>query len=205
LTTFAKYVNMVYLQDMRRIFLVFSFFAVTQALLFISILFLLSISYKQNESSLNAARHQNVAFAALPTIENTIQDQIIFEDARIEIVRQFFERYDSPLEPFAPTVVEAADLYDLDFRLIPAIAMQESNLCKKIPIDSNNCWGFGIYGTKVTVFENYSDAIYAVTRTLALNYIADGLDTPYEIMTRYTPQSNGSWAESVEYFINQLQ
>jgi hypothetical protein len=196
---------MVYLQDMRRIFLVFSFFAVTQALLFISILFLLSISYKQNESSLNAARHQNVAFAALPTIENTIQDQIIFEDARIEMVRQFFERYDSPLVPYASTVIESADVYNLDYRLIPAIAMQESNLCKKAPIDSNNCWGFGIYGTNVKTFDSYDEAIYAVTRTLALNYIADGLVTPYEIMTRYTPQSNGSWADSVEYFMKQLQ
>lgn len=190
---------------MRKIFLVFSFFAITQALIFISIFFLLSISYKQNENNLYTTRHHRVAFAALPSIGDTIQDQIIYEDARIEIVRQFFERYDSPLEPHATTVVEAADLYDLDFRLIPAIAMQESNLCKKAPLDSNNCWGFGIYGTKVLTFDSYQDAIYAVTRTLALNYIADGLDTPYEIMTRYTPQSNGSWAESVEYFMNQLQ
>ena len=196
---------MVYLHDMRKIFLVFSFFAVTQALLFISIFFLLSVSYKQSENNPHATGNKAVSFAALPSLGNTIQDQITYEDARVEIIRQFFERYNSPLRPHASTVIEAADLYNLDFRLIPAIAMQESNLCKKSPPDSHNCWGFGIYGSKVTTFDDFDEAIYTVTRTLALKYKADGLDTPYEIMTRYTPRSDGSWAESVEYFMNQLQ
>jgi len=190
---------------MRKIFLVFSFFAVTQALLFISIFFLLSVSYKQSENNPHATGNKAVSFAALPSLGNTIQDQITYEDARVEIIRQFFERYNSPLRPHASTVIEAADLYNLDFRLIPAIAMQESNLCKKSPPDSHNCWGFGIYGSKVTTFDDFDEAIYTVTRTLALKYKADGLDTPYEIMTRYTPRSDGSWAESVEYFMNQLQ
>ena len=87
----------------------------------------------------------------------------------------------------------------------PAIAMQESNLCKRSPENSFNCWGFGIYGQKVTRFSDYEEGIEAVTKTLALKYKADGLDTPQEIMRRYTPQSNGSWAESVEYFMDQLQ
>ena len=151
-------------------------------------------------------RPHTVAFAALPLSENAmLEDQITQQDARVEIVRQFFERYKSPLEPHAPTVVETADMYGIDFRLIPAIAMQESNLCKKAPENSYNCWGFGIYGQKVTRFNNYEEAINAVTKTLALKYIADGLDTPQEIMRRYTPRSNGSWAESVEYFMDQLQ
>lgn len=190
---------------MKKIFLVFSFFVVTEILLFISIFFLLSFSFRQNENNLLATRHRLVTFAALPTLGNTIQDKISQEDARIEIVKQFFKRYNSPLQPFASTVIEAADLYNLDFRLIPAIAMQESNLCKKAPPDSHNCWGFGIYGKKVTRFENFEDAIYAVTKTLALKYKADGLDTPYKIMQRYTPRSNGSWADGVEFFMEQLR
>ncbi len=190
---------------MRKIFLVFSFFTVTEILFFVSILFFLSFSYRQNENSLPISRNHLVAFAALPSFQNAIQDQIVQEDARVEIVRQFFKRYKSPLEPYATIVVETADMYNLDFRLIPAIAMQESNLCKKSPPNSYNCWGFGIYGQKITRFENYQEAILAVTKTLALKYKADGLDTPEEIMRRYTPRSNGSWAYSVTYFMNQLQ
>jgi hypothetical protein len=109
------------------------------------------------------------------------------------------------LEPFASNVVEQADKYGLDFRLIPSIAMQESNLCQKIIADSHNCWGFGIYGKKVTKFQSYPEAIETVTRTLAQNYVAGGLNTPETIMKKYTPSNNGSWANGVNYFMDRLQ
>lgn len=191
---------------MRKVFFISSFVVLTPLAILISIFYLLYILINQNSSRLARTRAHTVAFAALPPLENSIQeDQITQVDARVEIVRQFFKRYKSPLEPYASSVVEVADTYDLDFRLIPAIAMQESNLCKKAPENSYNCWGFGIYGQRVTRFSDYEEAIVAVTKTLALKYKANGLDTPYEIMRRYTPRSNGSWAESVEYFMNQLQ
>jgi len=190
---------------MRKIFLVSSFFIITPLLLVVSIIYFLSLPYKQNKNDLSINRSHSVAFAALPSLQNMLQDQITQVDARVEIVRQFFERYKSPLEPFAAAVVQTADTYDIDFRLIPAIAMQESNLCKKAPENSYNCWGFGIYGQKVTRFNNYGEAINAVTKTLALKYKTDGLDTPEEIMQRYTPRSNGSWADSVNYFMDQLK
>src|SRR5688572_4674582 len=63
------------------------------------------------------------------------------EDARPHIVANFLERHGSPLKPydhFGQYLVDIADKYELDFRLMPAIAMQESNLCKKIPEGSYN-------------------------------------------------------------------
>ena len=192
---------------MRKIILSTSFFVFTPVLLFVSIIFLLFLSY--NSGSRNDLISQNpsrlVAFAALPSAENVLADTIVSKDARVEIVRQFFAKYKSPLEPFASNVVEAADKYDLDFRLIPSIAMQESNLCQKIITDSYNCWGFGIYGKKVTRFDSYPEAIETVTKTLANNYVAGGLNTPEEIMRKYTPSSKGSWADSVSYFMEQLR
>lgn len=192
---------------MRKIILSTSFFIFTPILILISTLYFLFLSYdyKVHHSTITNASNNRVAFAALPTSENVLGDNIIFKDARIEIIRQFFEKYKSPLEPFAQNVVEDADKYGLDYRLLPAIAMQESNLCQKIIADSYNCWGFGIYGKKVTRFESYPEAIDTVTRTLVNNYIAGGLDTPSEIMKKYTPSNNGSWAYSVNYFMNLLQ
>jgi len=190
---------------MRKIFLSTSFFILTPILLFASILFFLFLSYN---SKLHASFGRNlngVAFAALPSAENVLGDSIFPQDARIEIVRQFFAKYKSPLEPFASNVVEQADKYGLDFRLIPSIAMQESNLCQKIIADSHNCWGFGIYGKKVTKFQSYPEAIETVTRTLAQNYVAGGLNTPETIMKKYTPSNNGSWANGVNYFMDRLQ
>jgi hypothetical protein len=193
--------------QMRKILLSTSFFIFTPILLFVSIFYLLFLSY--SSSSRNPQLSQNsghgVAFAALPSAENVLADTIVAKDARIEMLRQFFAKYKSPLEPFASNVVEQADKYNLDFRLIPSIAMQESNLCQKIITDSYNCWGFGIYGKKVTRFSSYPEAIETVTRTLANNYVAGGLNTPEQIMKKYTPSSNGSWANGVNFFMDQLQ
>jgi len=184
---------------MRRFFLLISFFILTPVLILISILYLLFLSYdyKVHNGLFTQNPNRNVAFAALPSAENVFGDSIVFKDARIEIVRQFFEKYKSPLVSYASNIVADADKYGLDHRLLPAIAMQESNLCRKIIIDSFNCWGFGIYGKKVTRFESYPEAIDTVSNTLAKNYIAGGLDTPEKIMKKYTPSNNGSWAYSV--------
>ena len=192
---------------MRKIILSTSFFIFTPILILIIIIYFLFLSYdyKVHHSELSQNSNNRVAFAALPTSENVLAEIINFKDARIEIVRQFFEKYKSPLVPFASNVVNDADKYGLDYRLIPAIAMQESNLCQKIIIDSYNCWGFGIYGKKITRFESYPQAIDTVTKTLAQNYIAGGLNTPWEIMKKYTPSNTGSWAYSVNYFMNLLQ
>lgn len=192
---------------MRKIILSISFFAFTPILLFASIFYLLFLSYSSGfrNGLTNQVLNRGVAFAALPSAENVLGDSIISKDARIEIVRQFFARYNSPLEPFASNIVEDADKYGLDYKLLPAIAMQESNLCQKIIVDSYNCWGFGIYGKTVTRFGSYPEAIDTVSKTLATNYIAGGLNTPEEIMSKYTPSSNGSWAHGVSYFMNLLQ
>jgi len=175
-------------------------------LLFVTIIYYLYLSYNQTKHF--RAFHnskQLVVFAALPSLENVVIDKIEEKDANVEIVRQFFTRYNSPLEPFAQDIVDAANAYNIDFRLLPAIAMQESNLCKKAPIDSYNCWGFGIYGKKTTRFENYKEAIYTVTKTLSQQYKNKGLETPEEIMKKYTPSNNGRWAYSIKFFMDRLK
>lgn len=149
---------------------------------------------------------ETVAYAALPSDQNIISGNIIeSQNGKAEKIRQFLARYNSPLEPYSVDIVNAAEEYGLDHRLIPAIAMQESTLCKKIPVNSFNCWGFGIYGTKVTRFADFKEGIYTVTRALATRYKKRGLVTADQIMTMYTPSSNGSWARGVNTVLNQLQ
>jgi hypothetical protein len=186
---------------MRKVFLVSTFFVLTPMALVLT-LSLLSASFQRN-ISINQ-QNPKIAYAALPVASGTLKSEIVSEDARVNIVRTFFQKYNSVLLPYAEDVILAADEYGLDYRLIPAIAMQESNLCKKAPKDSYNCWGFGIYGKKVTRFDNYKEAIDTVTKTLAQQYKANGLETVEEIMSKYTPSSNGSWANSVNHFMNLL-
>ncbi len=153
----------------------------------------------------NNSSNKTVVYAALPATQNILTGDVTESDGRVEKIRQFFAKYNSPLEPYAQDVLDAAEQYGLDYRLIPAIAMQESGLCKVTPIDSYNCWGFGIYGKTVTRFSDYKEGIYTVTKALATRYKGKGLVTPEEIMTMYTPSSNGSWAFSVRHFMEKLQ
>ncbi len=161
-----------------------------------------AITYLSPQKS---ASKQTIAYAALPPVQNVTEQEIVESDARTEILRQFFAKYNSPLEPYAKDVVDNADAFGLDFRLISSIAMQESNLCRVIPDNSHNCWGFGIYGGKITRFADYKEGIYTVTKTLANTYKKKGLETPSEIVKLYTPSDTGRWVNGVSHFMNQLQ
>lgn len=126
------------------------------------------------------------------------------KEARTDVLREFLSRYNSPLKDYAENIVAAADKYGLDYRLIPAIAMQESTLCLKAPKDSNNCWGFGIYGKKMTRFTDLAEGIDTVSRGIARDYYQKGLVKPAEIMTKYTPSNTGEWAENVTYVMERI-
>lgn len=131
-----------------------------------------------------------------------------YEDSRATLVANFLERHNSPLQPYPEwghKLVEIADRYNLDFRLLPAIAMQESNLCKAIPEGTYNCLGFGIHSRGTLGFTGYEPGFERAARELKANYIDIGLTTPEEIMTKYTPSSNGSWAESVNQWMAEMR
>lgn len=127
------------------------------------------------------------------------------EDIRVANLKFFFRKYDSVLYDKSEYIVKMADQYKLDYRLIPAIAMQESGLCKSIYEGSHNCWGWGIYGNKVTRFSSYEEAIETISRGLKKNYIDKGLTTPEDIMRKYTPPSTGSWAFGVNFFLKIIE
>lgn len=140
----------------------------------------------------------------VPSLENSVTTA----DARSLIVRNYLRRYASPLEPHAEYLVQTSDKYGLDYRLLVAIAQQESNLCKRIPENSHNCWGYGIYGDLVTRFSSYQEGIETVAKGLRKNYLDKGLDTPEKIMAKYTPPSiekGGPWAKGVNQFLLDLE
>ena len=64
-------------------------------------------------------------------------------DGRVANLKAFFRKHNSPLYDNADKIIEVSDKHQFDYRLLPAIAMQESNLCRLIPEDSHNCWGWG--------------------------------------------------------------
>jgi hypothetical protein len=129
-------------------------------------------------------------------------------DGRAEIVANFLERYDSPMKPhdyFGAKLVEIADRHGIDFRLLPAIAMQESNLCKAAPEGTYNCLGFGIHEGGTLGFDSYEAGFERAARELKAYYIDQGRTTPEEIMKKYTPSSDGSWASSVNQWMAEMK
>ncbi len=147
-------------------------------------------------------------YAALPKSGSSISDEIEVSDGRAKIVEDFFSERQSPLSAYSKNFIEVADKYSLNWRLLPSIAMQESNGGKKVIAESFNPFGYGIYGKLVTRFNSWDEAIERVGRALREDYLNKGLKTPFEIMTKYTPPSlalDGAWAKGVSSFIAELQ
>lgn len=137
-----------------------------------------------------------------------IATQAKTNDARALIVADFLQRHNSPLTPheyYGQVFVDLADKHSIDFRLLPAIAMQESNLCKRIPPGSYNCLGFGIHERGTLHFESYEANFDRAGRELKAFYINEGRLTPEDIMRKYTPSSDGSWADSVNQWMAEMK
>lgn len=168
--------------------------------------FLTYLSFDQQITGLTATKYQ--LYKALPA-ENTITNQQVVEinkiDARSLIIKNFFLSYKSPLADHADVFVDVADKYKLDYRLLPAIAMQESNGGKIMPKESYNPFGYGIYGKTVLRFPGFPEAIERVGRGIKTDYYDQGLKTPEQIMPKYTPPSKGSWANGVSTFMEELK
>lgn len=147
-----------------------------------------------------------VLFAALPSFDQQIQTSIKTADARPEIIRQYLNKFGSPLEPYSNLIVQLSDQYNFDYRWLVAIAQQESGLCLHIPEGSYNCWGWGIYGDKVTKFDSYEDALRRIAPQFTEIFLKgeQGKD-PAEVMKTYTPPSDGSWAKGVTSFFGNLE
>lgn len=126
-------------------------------------------------------------------------------DARVLLVENYLKRYKSPLVPYSKLIVELSDTYGFDYYWIVAIGQQESNLCKKIPENSFNCWGYGIHARGTLRFESYEIALKSYAEYLKRAYFDKGLDTPELIMRKYCPSSNGSWAFGVKQFIREIE
>ena len=159
----------------------------------------------QSNNVLSAETTGLQIFASLPSSFPSISGEVLAADARGEIIKQYLDRYNSPLEKYAYLIVNTADKYNLDYRLTTAIAQQESNLCKKAPVDTYNCWGWGIHSQGTLAFSSFEEAIEEVTKGLKEEYIDKGLVNPDDIMTKYTPTSDGSWAYAVNKFLQEME
>jgi hypothetical protein len=190
------------------------FFSITPATLAASLLAVNMLSHSKYESQkvkqqeLAQIQYPNLGanvYASLPNTIGEVKGIATAQDARYEIVHQYLVKYNSPLIPHTQFIIDTSEKYTLDFRLIVAIAQQESNLCKKIPENSHNCWGWGIHSRGTLMFDSYEEAIEAVSKGLKEEYLDKGYTTPEQIMAKYTPSSPGTWAKGVSQFLQDME
>ena len=138
---------------------------------------------------------------------------ITADDARTLIVERFIKRFrpDSPFLTHAQIIVEEADKNKIDFRLIPAIAMCESNLGIRLPSsDSFNAWGIAVYTNTKTGkhFSDWPTAIAWVATFLREKFYDKGISDLYDIGAIWAPPSvanNFSWTRCVQGFMDKME
>lgn len=141
--------------------------------------------------------------------EGTGISTFITIDPRVLAMDQFLNDYHSPMAPHAKFIVETADSYGLDWRLVVAIAGVESSFGNIVPGgDSNNAWGWRGINKNArgwSVFATWEDGIKEITRGLAEGY---GVTlTPEQIEPSYCPPcaaGGHGWARGVNKFMREL-
>ena len=132
------------------------------------------------------------------SLKNEVQDNGF--DYRVENLRKFLDKYNSPMTPYAEDLVAYADKNGLDYRLVPSISGVESTFGKHIPVNSFNAYGWanGDY-----YFLSWEDSIAVVSQTLKVSYIEKGAPTITKIARRYAPPSS-TWAGKVIFFVEKI-
>jgi hypothetical protein len=125
----------------------------------------------------------------------------IIKENRVQVLQQFFKKFDSPLANFSEDFIAAADFYNIDWRLLPAISGVESTFGKQMISGTYNAYG---WGGGIIRFESWSDGIWTISSALKEKYIDKGADSIYKIGRIYCPP-NPLWASKVQGFMDKIE
>lgn len=120
-------------------------------------------------------------------------------DERILALENIFRKYDSPLTDYASDYVKYADIYDIDWKLLPAISGLESTFARFYMPGSYNAYGWGggyIY------FKSWDNGIETITKALRVNYYDRGASDVWTIGPIYA--ESPTWAVRVDGFMNEI-
>ncbi len=145
------------------------------------------------------------AGASGATKDLTVQNEQVISkklDQQARILQVYLAKFNSPMQYHAQDFIDAARLYNLDWKMLPAIAGVESTFGKHIP-GGYNAYGWGVYGTQAIYFDSWTDGIYVVAKGLRENYLNKGLNDPFSINRIYA--ASPFWGIHVSYFMNDLE
>ncbi|HSX39127.1 MAG TPA: hypothetical protein VLI92_00870 [Candidatus Saccharimonadales bacterium] len=140
----------------------------------------------------------SVFAAENPVTGNTIEYRIVDREANL---KSFLVKYKSPLADYASVFIQAADKYNIDYRILPAISCIESTCGKFLLPETHNPFG---WGKGIISFVSYYESINKVQDGMYKIYYSKGLDTPEKIAPVYDPPSPETWSRAVRSFMNQI-
>ncbi len=195
----------------KKLLIALCWFPLTLGLLVINLSLLVSLTKKANASQpVTQSITLRIAATSYGT-EQVLGATVRAGDARALLLTKFLTVHQSPLSEYADYILDRAEYYGIDYRLVPAIAMCESNVGKRMPSkDSYNAWGISVETgeTSGAKFPNWLYAIDWVSRYLKEKYYTRGITNLIDIGAIYAPPSvaNGnSWANCVGQFMDDIQ
>jgi hypothetical protein len=121
-------------------------------------------------------------------------------DERAKLLQAYLADRNSPLQDNAQDFIDAADKYNIDWKLLPAISGVESSFGVAQPEGSHNGWGWG--GSDLVYFGSWKDAIYTIDESLKTRYHVAGNVDPYEIGRTYA--ASPTWGVRVDGFMRDI-
>jgi hypothetical protein len=139
--------------------------------------------------------NQAVSFDIPKSDPNIITTEIkAKKDDRAERLAKFLRSQNSPMARDAKSLVKTADKYDLDWKLLPAIAGVESTYGIFIPTGSYNPYG---WNNGSFYFENWAVSSDYVAKQIKVRWGYMGTATPWKIGPSYA--ANPNWASRVSF------
>jgi len=143
------------------------------------------------------------------TNEQVIEIEAKPIDKRALVLKNYLAKHNSPLENSAQDFIDAADKYNIDWKLVVSISGVESTFGKHVPgghdplYTSYNGWGWGVYGDNTLGFKSWRDAIFTISKGLRENYVDKGYTEPLVMNKKYA--SSPTWGVRVVYFMNEIE
>ena len=185
--------------------ILFSWLTLSIILIFGVVFVFNSVSENKDSGNLSVYSSKNI-FEDYVEYKNQVKFLAYIEggDSKGALVNKFLSENNSPMTQSSNTFIKAAEKYNLDWRLLPAIAFTESTLGKKIPFGTFNAFGWGTVDntTRGTDFESWDEAIFTVAKGLREDYYNQGLTTLESINTRYAGDKN--WHLKVKHAMSDI-
>jgi len=119
-------------------------------------------------------------------------------DIRVAKIKAYLSQRAAPLADYAKDFVAAADAYGIDYNIVAAISVIESEGGKHT-FKPYNAWGWGKIG-----FSSWEEGIWTVSKGIS-KYYAKGMTTPRSISYSYCPPTANSWAAKVQGVMNKIE